>query len=92
MEVYDNLINYLLFHKYPVHFSTNDKQKLARQATQYLVEQGQLLKKNKNNIEQPLRIITLPDRERILYDLHSSPLGGHFGLKKTIEKAKERYY
>jgi len=89
LEVYDNLINYLLFHKYPVHFSTNDKQKLARQATQYLVEQGQLLKKNKNHTEQPLRIITLPDRERILYDLHSSPFGGHFGLKKTIEKAKE---
>jgi len=92
LEVYNNLINYLLFHKYPAHFSTNDKQKLARQATQYLVEQGQLLKKNKNHTEQPLRIITLPDRERILYDLHSSPFGGHFGLKKTIEKAKERYY
>ncbi|CAG8797825.1 24609_t:CDS:2, partial [Dentiscutata erythropus] len=73
-------------------FITSDKQRLARQATQYLVEQGQLLKKNKNNFDKPLRVITLQDRERILYDLHSSPLGGHFGFKKTIEKALERYY
>lgn len=92
LEVYNNLINYLLYHKYPANFSTSDKQKLARQATQYLVEQGQLLKKNKNNVDNPLRVITLQDRERILYDLHSSPLGGHFGLKKTIGKAIERYY
>ena len=92
LEVYNNLINYLLYHVYPENFTTNDKQKLARQATQYLVEQGQLFKKNKNNFEKPLRIITLQDRERILYDLHSSPLGGHFGLKRTIEKARERYY
>jgi hypothetical protein len=92
LEVYYNFINYLLYHKYPTQFTTNNKQKLARQSAQYLVEQGQLFKKNKLNFEQPLRVITLLDREQILYDLHTSPLGKYFGLKKTIEKARERYY
>ncbi|CAG8577744.1 5124_t:CDS:2, partial [Diversispora eburnea] len=55
LEVYNNLINYLLFHKYPENFITSDKQRLARQVTQYLIEQGQLLKKNKNNFDKPLR-------------------------------------
>lgn len=92
LEVYNNLINYLLNHKYPANFTTNEKQRLARQATQFVVEQGQLFKKNKNNFEKPKRVITLPDRERILYDLHTSPLGGHFGFKKVISKAIEKYH
>ncbi|CAG8696004.1 6142_t:CDS:2, partial [Cetraspora pellucida] len=36
--------------------------------------------------------ITLPDRDKILYNLHSSPLSGHFGIKKTVVKAMEHYY
>jgi hypothetical protein len=92
LKAYNEFIDYLLHHNYPKEFNPQEKQKLARQAIQYTVENGILFKKNKRNPEHPLRIITLPDREKILYNLHSSPLAGHFGLKKTIEKALERYY
>ncbi|CAG8571296.1 2722_t:CDS:2 [Diversispora eburnea] len=32
------------------------------------------------------------DREKILYNLHSSPLTKYFGLKKTIENTTRKYY
>ncbi|RHZ83263.1 hypothetical protein Glove_99g167 [Diversispora epigaea] len=32
------------------------------------------------------------DKEKVLYNLHSSLLAGHFEIKKIIEKAIERYY
>ncbi|CAG8538488.1 8746_t:CDS:2, partial [Cetraspora pellucida] len=48
--------------------------------------------KNKKNPDQYLRVITLLDRDKILYNLHSSPLSRHFGIKKTIAKAMELYY
>ncbi|CAG8538375.1 16031_t:CDS:2 [Cetraspora pellucida] len=31
-------------------------------------------------------------KDKILYNLHSSPLRGHFGIKKTVAKAMEHYY
>jgi hypothetical protein len=92
LKVYHEFIDYLLHHNYPKNYTSQEKQKLAKQAIQYTVENGILLKKNKRNSEQPLRVITLQDREKILFNLHSSPLAGHFGLKKTMDKAIERYY
>jgi hypothetical protein len=92
LKVYNEFIDYLLRHNYPPELTPQQKQKLARQATQYIVENGILFKKNKQNPENPLRVITLQDREKILYNLHSSPLAGHFGLKKTIENATRKYY
>ena len=92
LEEYQNLMNYLLYHQYPAKFTNQQKQKLARQSVQFIVENNYLFRKNRKNFDKPLRVITLPDREKILYNLHSSPLGGHFGINKTIEKAKELYY
>jgi len=92
LKDYNAFIDYLLNHNYPSNFTTNEKQKLSRQALQYIVDNGILFKKNKRNPEQPLRIITLQDRDKLLYNLHSSPLSGHFGPKKTIERTMEKYY
>jgi len=92
LKVYNEFIDYLLKHEYPLNYTPQEKQKLARQAIQYVVENGILFKRNKKTPEHPLRVITLQDREKILYNLHSSPLAGHFGLRKTIEKAAENYY
>ena len=89
---YNAFIDYLLRHNYPTNYTTQQKQKLARQAIQYTCENGILFRKNKRNPEQPLRIITLLDRDKLLYNLHSSPLSGHFGIRKTIERAMEKYY
>ena len=92
LKVYNEFIDYLLKHEYPLNYTPQEKQKLARQAIQYVVENGILFKRNKKTPEHSLRVITLQDREKILYNLHSSPLAGHFGLRKTIEKVAENYY
>jgi hypothetical protein len=89
---YNAFIDYLIHHNYPTDYTTQQKQKLARQAVQYTVENGILFKKNKRNPENPLRIITLQDRDKLLYNLHSSPLSGHFGIRKTIDRTMEKYY
>jgi hypothetical protein len=89
---YNAFVNYLTQHDYPSNYTTQQKQKLARQAIQYTCENGILFKKNKRNPEQPLRIITLQDRDKLLYNLHSSPLSGHFAVRKTIERTMEKYY
>ena len=47
LKVYHEFIDYLLYHKYPMNYTPQEKQKLARQAIQYTVENGILLKKNK---------------------------------------------
>ena len=31
-------------------------------------------------------------RKEILTFLHSDPAGGHFGVRKTVEKVKEKFY
>ena len=31
-------------------------------------------------------------REEVLIQLHNHPTGGHFGVKKTLEKVKEKFY
>jgi hypothetical protein len=92
LGTYNNLVDYLMNHKYPSNFTSNDKQKLSRLATYYFEDKGILFKKNRKDVENPFRVITLQDRDKLLYNYHSSPLSGHFGPKKTIERIMEKYY
>ena len=92
LKVYNEFIDYLLWHNYSPELTPQQKQKLAKQVTQYIVENSILFKKNKQNPENPFHVITLENREKILYNLHSSLLARHFDLKKTIENATRKYY
>ncbi|CAG8748649.1 13784_t:CDS:1 [Cetraspora pellucida] len=92
LELYQHLLDYLSFHKIPSTFTLQQKQSLVRQAIHYFEKNGILFKKNKKNPDQYLRVITLLNRDKVLYNLHSSPLSGHFGIKKTVAKAMKHYY
>ncbi|CAG8751899.1 7356_t:CDS:1, partial [Cetraspora pellucida] len=48
--------------------------------------------KQSKNPDQYLRVITLLNRDKILYNLYSSSLSRHFGIKKTVAKAMKHYY
>jgi hypothetical protein len=85
-------MNYLENHEYPSNINNEQKRQLSKMAINYLTKHGYLFKKNKNNVGQPYRVITLQDKEKLLYNYHTSPLGGHFGIKKTIETIKQKYY
>jgi Integrase zinc binding domain/Integrase core domain len=86
---YQNLIDYLRTHEYPSNYTNEQKRKLARTAINYFEKNSILFYKNRDN---PLRVITTQNRNRILYNYHTSPLGGHFGIKHTIENVKRNYY
>ena len=92
LKEYQAFVDYLLSHKLPINTIQTQQQNFIRQATYNYIENGILFRKNRKSTNQLLRVITLPDRDKILYVLHSSPLGGYFGIKRTIEKAKELYY
>src|ERR1051325_9057923 len=92
LEAYQMFKDYLLYHKFPIDYTPQQQQNLSRQATYYIVENGILFYKNRKYPDNSLCVITLPDREKILYNLHLSPLRGHFEIKRTIELANEKYY
>lgn len=79
-------------HEYPSDYTNEQKRKFARFAVNYFENDGILFYKNNSKIDNPLRVIDLQNRDRILYNYHTSPLGGHFGIKHTIEIIKQHYY
>lgn len=87
---YQNLMTYLIKHEYPDDYTNEQKRKLARTAINYFEKNNVLFYKNR--IDNPLRVITKSQRDQILYNYHTSPLGGHFGIKHTIDKVKQSYY
>jgi hypothetical protein len=91
-QMYQNLVNYLEKHEYPQHFKIEQKRQLARIAINYLVKDGILFRKHRHNLNIPLRVISLQDKDKLLYNYHTSPLGGHFSIKKTLDSIKEKYF
>ena len=90
--MYQNLVNYLENHEYPLDYNNEQQRQLAKLAINYLISNGILYKKNRHNPNNPFRVISLQDKDMLLYNFHTSPLGGHFGIKKTIENIKEKYF
>jgi hypothetical protein len=90
--MYQNLMNYLMRNEYPSTSTNEQKKKFAKTAINYFERNGILYYKNRINIDNPLRVIISSNRDQILYNYHTSPLGGHFGIKHTIENIKQSYY
>ncbi|KAG9297762.1 hypothetical protein G9A89_011277 [Geosiphon pyriformis] len=60
-----------------------------------------LSQKEQNNIKQQSKyfinhqnilVITEPEKETILFNMHSDPTAGHFHKKATMKKTRKRYY
>src|SRR6185295_13602316 len=89
---YRNLVNYLEKHEYPLNYTNEQQRHLAKTTNNYLERNNILFRKNRHNLNIPLRVISLQDKDKLLYNYHSSPLGRYFEIKKTIENIKKRYY
>ena len=57
--MYRNLVNYLEKHEYSLNYKIEQKRHLARIAVNYLTKDGILFRKNKHNLNIPLRVISL---------------------------------
>lgn len=44
------------------------------------------------DVEQPCLVVPQHERANVLADLHDAPTAGHFGVERTLERLRTRYY
>jgi hypothetical protein len=54
----------------------------------YIIKSGEIYKKEE---EKLLKVIRRYEWESVMYIIHDSVIGGHFGVKATQERAKDKY-
>ena len=90
IDTYNQLTEYLISHTFSQNLTIEQQRQLRQQANHYIVQDNILYKRNKNG--NPLRVITKDNLEKILYNMHNVPNAGHFGVKATIDKIRQRYF
>jgi hypothetical protein len=90
VDIYNQLTEYLINHTFPPNGTDEQRRKLRQQANHYIVQDNILYKRNKNG--DPLRVITKENLTKILYNMHNVPNAGHFGIKATMDKTRQRYF
>jgi transposase InsO family protein len=89
-DTYNQIIEYLINHTFPQDWTSERRRRLRQQANHYIVQENILFKRDKGN--EPVRVILKDDVTKILYNMHSTPNAGHFGVKTTIDKTRRRYF
>jgi len=89
-DIYNQITEYLINHSFPLNWTSEQRRQLRQQSNHYIVQDNLLFKRNKDG--SPLRVILKDDVARILYNMHSVPNAGHFGIKATIDKTRQRYF
>jgi hypothetical protein len=91
-DTYFGLIQYLTELSMPTHFDSKQQAATKRKARYFIVINGQLYKRNKQEPQRPLKVVRKHEVNDILYNLHEDPLAGHFALEETYRRVKIRYY
>jgi transcription initiation factor IIE alpha subunit len=91
-DTYFGLIQYLTELSMPTHFDNKQQAAMKRKARYFIVINGQLYKRNKQEPQRPLKVVRKHEVNDILYNLHEDPLAGHFALEETYRRVKIRYY
>jgi hypothetical protein len=81
---YSNLVYYLTHGTAPSHLDFKKKHTLRIKATQYQLINNVLFKKNYDSML--LRCLEKQEADKVLFDLHDEPVGGHFGGDTTAHK------
>lgn len=76
----------------PTHLTKEQRAALKRKLRYFIILNDQLYKKNKENLNRPIKVVKESEVEDILYHLHSDPLAGHFSIDETYRRVKIRYY
>jgi hypothetical protein len=76
----------------PTHLNQQQQAAIKRRSRYFIVIEGQLYKKNKQESQRPLKVVKTNEVDIILYNLHSDSLAEHFALEETYRRVKIRYY
>lgn len=91
-DTYFQLLRYLTDHTIPDHVNAQQRKALIRKSRYFVAIEGQLFKKNRKELTRPLKVARRNEVDTILYNVHSDPLAGHFGLEETFRRVAMRYY
>ena len=91
-DTYFQLLQYLTDFTIPDHLNEQQRKTLIRKSKYFAAINGHLYKKNKKEPNRPLRVARRNEVDTILYNMHSDPLAGHFGLEETFRRIAIRYY
>ena len=96
-EIHEEAIKYVVTgskgsqYKYPEGWDKNMKRSVRKRADRVIMRGVEVMYKKKNKEE--VRIIQSREEQlRILEMCHSDPTSGHFGVKKTFNRVRERFY
>jgi hypothetical protein len=89
-NIYNQITEYLINHTFLPNWTSEQRRQLRQQANHYIVQDNLLFKRNKDG--NPLRVILKSDVAKLLHNMHSVPNAGHFGIKATIDKTRQRYF
>ena len=79
---YNHLLNYLQSGEYPNDFSKDDKQKLRRRASNFHLDDAQVLyNKNETSLH---RVVQQAEKTNVIIHVHNGIGGAHFGESNTI--------
>ena len=91
-NTYFQLLQYLTDFSLPNYIDELQKKSIIKKSRFFIVIDGQLFKKNKREPTRPLKVAKRNEVDIILYNVHSDPLAGHFGIKETFRRVALRYY
>ena len=89
---YSQLINYLNTLNLPEELSTKEQLKFKNKAKYYLTKNGILYRRNKKDLEQPLKVIRSTEIEEVLFNNHATTHTGHFRIETTYHRIIQNYY
>ena len=81
---YADIVNFLAYGVMPPEFSYQQRKKLRTDSRFYIWDDPLLFKRGANMIIR--RCVPEREQDRILYECHASPYGGHFAGDKTAHK------
>ena len=91
-SLYNSLIQYLTTLQFSEKLSQSRKLFIQKHSTRYFIQNNKLYYKNSRNNPKPLRVIQEDEKDIVLYNLHSDPTAGHFGIEGTTQKIAELYF
>jgi hypothetical protein len=89
---YKHLLQYINRGTIPSYFTPAEVTKLKGQSQHFLVNHSILFKKNRQEPQNPLRVVKTVEKPPLLKTLHQDIHSGHFGINGTYSRAAERYY
>lgn len=87
---YQDIIDYLVESRYPKSLTGEEKEVFQQKVAHYTLIKGVIFKIGAD--EKIRRSLKKADRKKVIEDLHSGSLGGHFALVSTVNRIRSARY